>query len=238
MMASRTQIRQRPRKSRRVIADRSFQGPPGDISHMEGSDAAELIQPEARRLNSLDRDEAAEGDGPQVNVICRTKGQDALGRPQPAESSRCQQRSIPVRVTQSPDQAGHPGKADGRLDRFPADVAWSTRIIVDGVATEAPEHRTIPSHDSVAGSRSTVAGRVSGMNGGRQEGDLPAPDGPAATRSCTRYTQLVRSLACRSGGQACWRRFPVAGCTWRRVPRGPERRISGGRSRCPRPGRR
>jgi hypothetical protein len=37
-------------------------------------------------------------------------------------------------VTQCPDQAVNQGKAGRRLDRFAADVARPTRVIVDGVA--------------------------------------------------------------------------------------------------------
>ena len=81
-------------ESGRVIAGLFFQSPLGDVSHIEGRNAAELSQPGAQRLNTLDRDEAPEGLCSQVDVVpslhCLTERRNTLARPQPAESSRCQ----------------------------------------------------------------------------------------------------------------------------------------------------
>lgn len=131
---------------RRVIAGCSLQSPPGDVSHGKGRYPAELIQPGAQPVNALDRDEAAEGRRPQVDVspgLHRpAERRDALTRPQRAEDARCQERTVPVRVTQRPDQAADPGQAGRRFNRFAADIARSAGMVVNGVTVKAPEHET------------------------------------------------------------------------------------------------
>ena len=117
--------------------------------------------------------------------------------------------------------AGRSG--DGRARRIsgPAD-----RRAGRGVQQEhlgAPPRTQGTGDDPRGGGRGRVPGRP-GVFCGCPPGNLTS--------------ELLRVRHARSGGPARRRRSRGAGCTLRRAPRGRARRISGGRSRYPRPGRR